>query len=264
MEGLMVTRKGYVDSAYLQAAGKLAMPVKQKSYQMMRVREGHKVLDVGCGPGIDTINLAKLVKEGGEVIGVDFDEEMVETANKNAQSAGVSDWVSHRPADATQLPFESNVFDACRSERVFQHLQEPDLALEEIIRVTKPGGWIVVVDTDWSTLSADTSEPEIARRLWDFNINGLRYNGYSGRKLFRMFKQQMLMDIEVEPYVFHSTDYRLARWMIMADELEQKALEEGILTTEELNQLAAGFEKANEEGAYFGTVGGVMVAGRKP
>lgn len=259
----MVTRKGYVDSTYLEAAAKLAMPIKQKSYQKMQVREGHKVLDVGCGPGIDTINLGKLVKDGGEVIGVDFDVEMIETANKNAQSAGVSGWVSHRPADATQLPFESNIFDACRSERVLQHLEEPDLALEEIIRVTKPGGWVVVVDTDWSTLSADTPEPEIARRLWEFSINGLHYNGYSGRKLFRMFKQQQLMDIEVEPYVFHSTDYRLARWMIMADELEQKALEEGILTLEELNRLTAGFEKAHEEGSYFGTVGGVMVAGRK-
>jgi ubiquinone/menaquinone biosynthesis C-methylase UbiE len=194
---------------------------------------------------------------------VDYDEEMVAQANKNAQLAGVSDWVSHRYADATQLPFEPNFFDSCRSERLLQHLEEPDQALKEMLRVTKPGGWIVVVDTDWGTMSADTSEPEIARRLWDFKATDLHNNGFSGRKLFSMFKQQQLVDIVVEPYVYYSIDYGFARWMIMADELEQKAIEQGILTLEELNKLTGGFKKASKEGHYFGTLGGVMVAGRK-
>lgn len=157
--------KGYMDPTYLKASGAAALPTKQKSYALMQINERHQVLDVGCGPGFDTINLAQLVGVAGKVIGIDYDQEMVINANKYAESAGVSDRVFHRQSDATQLPFESNTFNSCRSERLFEHLVTPEQTLNEMVRVTKPGGWIVVLDTDWGTLSVDTSEPDIARRL---------------------------------------------------------------------------------------------------
>jgi len=260
----MSKTKGYVDAAYLKAAGKATLPNKEKSYTLMQIRGGHNVLDVGCGVGFDTANLAHLVKATGKVIGVDYDKEMIVQADKYVESSGMSDRGLHRHADAKQLPFESNCFDSCRSERLFQHLVEPEQALKEMIRVTKPGGWIVVLDTDWGTLSADTSKPDIARRLWNLQAENLHNNGFSGRKLYRMFKQQQLTEITIEPYVFYSTDYGFARWMIKADELEQLAISTGVLSSEELEKLNAGFEKANEEGTYFVTLGGVMVAGRKP
>jgi len=156
-----------------------------------------------------------------------------------------------------------NVFDSCRSERLFQHLVEPERALSEMIRVTKPGGWIVVVDTDWGTLSADTPEPDIACRLWHFMVTNFYNNGYSGRKLYRMFRQQQLMEIIIETYMSYSIDYGFARWMIQADQFEQLAISSGVISTEELERLNAGFESASEAGLYFGTLGGVIIAGRK-
>ena len=259
----MAKPKGYVDAEYLEAAGKMSFPHKTKSYELMQIREGDQVLDVGCGPGIDTINLAQFVKSTGKVVGVDNDQEMIILADKRAESAGVSDRVSHRRADAAQIPFEANVFDSCRCERLFQHLTQPEKALKEMIRVTKSGGWVVVLDTDWGTLSVDTPEPDIARRLWDLHAAKITNNGFAGRKLYCMFKQQELTEIEVEPYVVHSNDYGFARWMICADELEQLALSSGVISTEELDRLNEGFNKADEEGTYFGTLGGVMVAGCK-
>jgi ubiquinone/menaquinone biosynthesis C-methylase UbiE len=260
----MTKPKGYVDAEYLEAALRKILPVKQKSYELMRVAEGDMVLDVGCGPGIDTVALAKLVGPSGKVIGVDYDKEMISHADNNAQKANVQNRCEHRYADAKELPFEPNTFDSCRSERLFQHLLDPERVLKEMIRVTKPGGWIIVIDTDWGTLSADTTEPEIARRLWKTKAIKLHHNGYSGRKLFRMMKEQGIEEVTAEPYVLSSSDYEYSRWMIKADELEEKAVTDGVVTKEELERLKAGFEKADKKGIYFGTIGGVIAAGQKP
>lgn len=73
----MARPKGYVDTEYLQVVGEFLNHLKQRTYTCMGIETGHKVLDVGCGPGIDTIALSELVDTNGEVYGVDYDQEMV-------------------------------------------------------------------------------------------------------------------------------------------------------------------------------------------
>lgn len=66
----MATPKGYVDSEYLQVVGDFLNQIKQRTYARMQIQTGHKVLDVGCGPGIDTMALSQAVGATGEVYGV--------------------------------------------------------------------------------------------------------------------------------------------------------------------------------------------------
>jgi Methyltransferase domain len=99
------------------------------------------------------------------------------------------------------------VVEILSSERLFQHLREPDRALAEMLRVTKPGGWIVVVDTDTATVSIDSDEIELERRLCRFYSDHRVWNGYSGRQLYRRFKQQKMRDINVEIAPVYITDY---------------------------------------------------------
>jgi ubiquinone/menaquinone biosynthesis C-methylase UbiE len=102
--------KGYVDVDYLEtAARRMALP-KQRSYALLHLKPDHKVLDLGCGPGTDTIALGRLVGPKGEVYGADYDAAMVVQANQPAEAAGVSARVSHRQADASALPWPNNFF----------------------------------------------------------------------------------------------------------------------------------------------------------
>src|SRR5688572_23038362 len=98
---------GYVDSEYLRVVGNLLQSLKEATYAQMQIAKGHKVLDVGCGSGTDTIPLAHLVGATGEVVGVDYDEAMIAEAVKRANEANVSEWAQHKLADATALPFEA-------------------------------------------------------------------------------------------------------------------------------------------------------------
>jgi ubiquinone/menaquinone biosynthesis C-methylase UbiE len=229
----------------------------------MHIQPGQKVLDVGCGPGTDTIPLAQQVSLSGQIIGVDYDTVMVAEAEQRAQKAGVSAWVIHKYADAIELPFESNYFDACRAERLFQHLLDPVKALSEMVRVTKSGGWIVVLDSDWGTLSMDASEIEIERRLVRFFTERIVNNGYSGRQLYRLFKQQGLADISTQMCGVTFTDYPFARQMILMDKSEREALAQSVITVQELEQLHDFWEQANGEGDFFASASMILVSGRK-
>ena len=130
---------------------------KKRLYPLMGVQAGRHVLDVGCGVGMDTIPFGEIVGPSGRVVGIDQDADSIARAAAAAAEAGVSGWVTHRVADAYALPFEDNSFDACYSERLFMHLDDPEAVLAEMVRVAKPGGAIAIVDVDGATISMDSS-----------------------------------------------------------------------------------------------------------
>lgn len=253
---------GYADTEYLRLAAELAQHDKQRTYAAMRLQSGFRVLDVGCGPGLDTIPLAHLVGESGEVVGVDYDAAMVAEANCRAAEAGVSGRIQHLVADAAALPFEAARFDACRSERLFQHVADPGAVLAEMLRVTRAGGWIVVLETDYATLSIESEEVDIERRLARFATGRVR-SGYAARRLYGLFKRQHLLDVELEVYPQVFTRYEHVRrgWL---DGVEREARAAGSLTEAELARWRASLEGSAAEDAFFATLNHNLVAGRKP
>jgi ubiquinone/menaquinone biosynthesis C-methylase UbiE len=257
------TPKGYVDTEYLQAMEKLLGRFKERTYSYMQIKTGDKVLDVGCGSGIDTIPLAQIVGSTGEVYGVDFDGTMVAEAEQRAEQAGLKAWVKHKQADATSLPFESDYFDSSRSERLFQHLHDPSLALNEMKRVTKPGGWIVVLDTDWGSASTDTIEIDLERRLTRFYTEHMLNNGYAGRQLYRLFKTHGLQEVANEVFPIVTTSYSIQRQVVGMNELEYEALAQGVITEDELRRILEDYEQADADGVFFCYGIQILMAGRK-
>ncbi|MBW6474712.1 MAG: methyltransferase domain-containing protein [Anaerolineaceae bacterium] len=259
----MTTTKGYVDPEYLQVVGEFLNQLKQRTYARMQIQTGHKVLDVGCGPGIDTMALSQLVGVTGEVYGVDYDEAMITEAEQRTQKAGISTWVKHKHSDATSLPFETGYFDSCRSERLFQHLLNPSIALKEMARVTKENGWVVVMDTDWGSGGIDTIEIDIERRLARFMSDNLYHNGYAGRQLYRLFKKQGLMNVSFDVLPLVVTNYTFARQIWSLDILECQAVEKKVVTEGEVKKIQMAFEQADADGVFFGYGCLTLVAGQK-
>ncbi|MDO9241118.1 MAG: methyltransferase domain-containing protein, partial [Methylicorpusculum sp.] len=184
----MQSFKGKVTTHYLAESSKLFSSIKEASYEKMFIANGHTVLDLGCGSGIDVITLADRVGPGGQVVGLDHDKDMIKQANQNCLDANLNSDYLFVQGSADHLPFKSNLFSSCRSERLFMHLSQPDQTLSELLRVTKPSGSIVIIDTDWASLSIDSTLPGTERTLSNYRISHVLKNGYSGRSLYRQFK----------------------------------------------------------------------------
>ena len=99
------------------------------------------VLDVGCGPGFFSVLLARL---GYEVTAVDYTENMLAEARKNAAHYGVD--IDFRRMDAQKLDFEDGIFDLVISRNVLWNLEQPEQAYREWIRVLKPNGTVMNFD----------------------------------------------------------------------------------------------------------------------
>ena len=253
---------GYVEAELLTSLRHKVDAVKQRTWGLLRIGPGGKVLDVGCGPGIDTVALGRIVGPEGAVLGVDYDPAMIEEAREKARQEGMDGWVRHEQADGFHLPCADGEFDAARSERVFQHVADPSGILAEMIRAVRPGGWIVVADTDWSTLSFDTPEKDvewILRRRWIDRF----LNGYSGRQLRGMFLRQGLADVTVEVFPLVVTDYPTARRMILMDRVEEEALAEGKVDAAGLERWRRSLEAADAEGTFLSSANMLVVAGRR-
>jgi ubiquinone/menaquinone biosynthesis C-methylase UbiE len=262
-EEIMTLLGDFIDPQYLDDMAELIKQNKQRTYTWMHIQPGHSVLDVGCGPGIDTIALAKLVGPTGHVVGVDVDVAMIAEADRRAEQAGCCAWCRHLQGDATALPLETGTFDSCRSERLFQHVRNPADVLAEMARVTKPGGWVVILDADHGTWSIDTPEVDIERRLVRVLAERMVNNGYAGRQLYGLFKRQQFADINVEIRPLYFTNYAQFRYGIQMDIIEREALAAGFVTEEELNRWQQNLKDAETTGTFFAHGSGVLVAGRK-
>lgn len=260
----MTDTPGYVDPAYLDAAARLAASGKRLSYERMHAAAGVAVLDVGCGPATDTLALAALVGPRGRVAGVDQDPAMVAEADRRAAAAGLADRVEHRQGDATALPFADARFDAVRSERLFMHLPDPEGALREMARVTRPGGRVVVMDTDWGTRSVDTAETELERRMARVLAELCLLNGYSGRRIYGMMRRAGLVELAVDVVPLYVTDYGLWRLLSRLDTAGDAAVRAGAMTADEIARLDASWRALGEAGTFFALTNMVMVTGIKP
>jgi ubiquinone/menaquinone biosynthesis C-methylase UbiE len=255
-----------VSVEYLEMAAEVLQGPKQRSYELMEVAPGKQLLDVGCGPGLDTVALADQVGSLGRVFGVDQDPTMIELADARAREHGLKGRVVHRRVDVTAgLPFDDDLFDACRSERLLQNLPPAAGAplVAELLRVTRPGGRVVLFDTDHGTKSFDSDELEVERKLARVAAEHCLPSGYAGRQLYRLAREAGLQDLTVEVVGLAITDYPLARWANFLDQVERAALEAAVINAEELARWQTDLERRAAAGTFFFGGSGVLVAGHK-
>ena len=128
----------------------------QRLYSEVFAGEGEDVLNVGCGPGTEALVLADM---GFNVTGLDFSTNMVDVARYNSEKYGVKYEVVQ--GDAMDLPFEDGSFDFIASNYALWAIPDPEKAMEEWLRVLRPGGKVAYVEGVWNL-----RDPSFFRRIW--------------------------------------------------------------------------------------------------
>ena len=132
------------------------------AYLLPHLRAGQDLLDVGCGPGTITIDLARIVAPG-RVVGVDRAEAPLATARADAATAGVA--VDFEVGDAYALAFPDDSFDVVHAHQLLQHLGRPVAALAEMRRVCRPDGIVAARDSDYAAMTWFPGDPLLDRWL---------------------------------------------------------------------------------------------------
>jgi ubiquinone/menaquinone biosynthesis C-methylase UbiE len=261
----LIDNPGYIEPAVLAQLAALTQPLKQRTRELLEIKPGDRVIDVGCGPGIDTIALGHLVGPSGFVAGLDHDQGMIQAATETAaRYADVFPRIHHVVADARSIPFQTAAFDACQCERVLQHLKEADLAFAEMVRVVRPGGRIAVADADWGTLSIDTPETRIERSFC-LALPELQPNGYAGREIYHLFREHGLVRLTVEAQPILWTDYAaFRRTSLSIPDVDRRIVASGTVSREELRRFLESLKEADREGRFFASGNIILVAGTKP
>jgi SAM-dependent methyltransferase len=218
------------------------------AYLLPHLRPGLSLLDIGCGPGTITADLAQLVAPG-QVIGLDASSEVVAQAEAYAAGRDQAN-LRFEVGDLFALRYESGTFDVVHAHQVLQHLGDPVAALVELRRVLRPGGVLAVRDSDYGAFVWAPSDPMLDRWM-ELYLAVTERNGHDARigpSLLGLAQAAGFDDVVVSSTCWTFADPQSRQWWggLWADRVRlsrfaEQAVEYGLAEAGELEEIAQAF-----------------------
>jgi SAM-dependent methyltransferase len=239
------------------------------AYLLPHLAAGYSVLDVGCGPGTLTIDLARAVAPG-RVVGIDSSVDVVAVARGDAVASGPE--VSFEVADLFALPFADGGFDVVHAHQVLQHVADPVAALVEMRRVCRPGGLVAARDADYPTFTFWPPDPDVDRAIAAYGelTRRNRANWDAGRRLLALAHAAGFEEVVASASVWcFATPAERGWWGdLWADRfaapgsfLGAQLLDHGLADRADLDAFGAGWRRwAASDDGWFAVVHGEILA----
>jgi SAM-dependent methyltransferase len=225
-------------------------------YLLPHLTAGARLLDVGCGPGTITVDLAA---RAAEVVAIDAAEDILGQARAEAEQRGQAN-VTFQPGNVYHLDFPDGSFDVVHAHQVLQHLSDPAAALAEMRRVCRPGGLIAARDGDYAGMFWYPQELELAewQALYRQVARALGGEPDAGRHLLAWARAAGLEQVEASASAWCYAGPDRAWWgdswarRLTESPFGDRAVEQGLASREDLERLARGWRRwAKAEDAWF-------------
>jgi len=246
----------HYDINYLQNSRRLLLNLKEHSYTFFQKINSGTIIDLGCGAGNDVIELAKITGEGVKITGIDHDPVMLEEAKE--QSEGISN-VDFILSEAYPLPFEDETISGLRTERVIQHLHNPEQVIGEVGRILKKDSPLVIIETDWSSLSFYTEFVDVQKKVNAYYTDVKINNGFAAAKLVSYLQQNNFRNIQFEIHPFVTDSLKTANDLFKIEQMITEAAEKGYIRKQESGAFADALQKA-DDGHYFACSVNLVIA----
>ena len=215
------------------------------AYLLPHLRAGQDLLDIGCGPGTITIDLAQRVAPG-RVTGIDTDAGVLARAANLARERGV-DTVDFVVGDVHALDFPDASFDVVHAHQVLQHVGDPVGALREMRRVCRPDGWVAARDSDYAAFTWYPSTPGLDDWLALYRMVARGNGGEpdAGRRLLAWAHEAGFSEVvpSASTWCYATPDKRewwggLWAERIVATRIADQAVERGLSTRDDLQRIS--------------------------
>jgi SAM-dependent methyltransferase len=237
------------------------------AYLLPRLRPGLDLLDVGCGPGTITADLAELVAPG-RVVAVDREPTVLDAAREVAGERALTN-VTFAVGDVSSLEAADGSFDVVHAHQVLQHLTDPVAALREMRRVCRGDGVVAARDSDYAAMTWYPAIPALDRwqALYHEVTRGNGAEADAGRRLVAWAHAAGFTAVQcsASAWCFATVDER--EWWggvwaerVVASRLAEQALERGLATPADLERIASGFhEWVAHPDAWFAVLHGEIL-----
>ena len=230
---------------------------------LLEIADGERILDVGCGSGAVTREIARRVGHRGLAVGLDPSPALLAVARQLAQEAGLGDRVEFHEGSALRLPFPDGSFDAVVCVTVLSHVPRGEAAIPEMVRLLRPGGRLGVFDLDTDMTAFSHPDRVLTRRIVAAASDATAVNGWLVRQLPLLFQRAGLVEVRARGFFPLETDLG-SFYAGMADRCAEVAVKTGDITEPERR---AWLDAFHEQGAQGPIVAGrlhIFVWGRKP
>jgi len=221
---------------------------RSKVLAALNLRIGERVLEVGCGGGYYTSQVARFVGPTGRVCAIDISLDQITVAQQRSAEFA---WVECRSADIASAPYGNAQFDAILAVQVLEYVGDLDSGLIQIHRMLRPGGRLVVVTTDWSSAVWHSENASRMRRIltaWEPHKSWLNLPSILAPRLRRVG----LQPLQQTPIPILNTSYNPASasyWV--ARSIRSTVVGRQNVTEEEAAEWFDEFPELEKNGAYF-------------
>jgi ubiquinone/menaquinone biosynthesis C-methylase UbiE len=230
-----------------------ALPVVSEGFglqlQLLDIKPGDQVLDVGCGIGLQATAMAKLAGATGKVVGTDISTVMIDIARNRTVDSGLA--LEFLTADAASQPFPDQSFDAVRTERVLMYVPDTRQVIKEFKRLLKPGGRLVIFDFDWDGILIAHQDKALTRQIIRYAADNFP-NGRIGADLYRQLRNAGFKNVQVKPSGYYGNSEILLNIMKRVYEgILQTGIENKVFTQVAIDNWWKALEEDEKAGNFF-------------
>lgn len=209
-----------------------------------------RILEIGCGTGVITRALAQTPNFDGQIIGADQSLTLLAHARLLAEQTGLRDKLSYESQDAHALTFDDESFDIVIAHTLISHVTNPQKVLQEMARVVRPGGTVVVFDGDYASLTYAYPDEVLGRQM-DHALSAATFNNrIIMRTLPQLFTQVGLrLDDTIAELVSEIGTGSFFR--SFAETYAPNVKSAGLLSNAEVDHWMAEQTNAMEDGTFF-------------
>jgi len=223
--------------------------LRARFYELSGIAPGRRVIEVGCGTGVDTRAMAALVAPQGSVLGVDPSEMLLLDARRRTPEGLPA---RYERASGETLPVAAASFDRAVAITTLSHVPDPLPIVKEMARVTRPGGRVALFDHDMGTFVIDAADRETTRLIFERytrEVSGMD----AGRRLHGLLKAVGLKAVQVTALPLVDTGFS-SYFQFVVEHYPGRAIEDGVLSAEAAEAWRGDVRERAAKGRFFGSV----------